>query len=736
MENRAIGASVSTQSVTFQPGGEPAWFDVTVNNDSNQFADFQIEVIAAGSNRTPGFRWYKLSPEVASAQPPGSTTPFRILIQDTPIPGFVGVVNLTIRIYSPQLRTETRLVVRLKIEQGNRPALLNVELPMPRVQVYPQNTVDVPVRVRNLGQRPIDVVLHFLNLDPSWIVKPLQRRVMVDPFGQAETTFQCQPPSANKVLSQDYIYTVEATSRDNLSTKIQGILEVLPIGFVEFNVEQPQKQIIPSNRRWLPNWKTKSATFKLLFKNASNLQQYINLEIQGRNYRKCHFQTIPENANLKIGETTPVLLEVTTKRPWIGWGKTLLFEAKSILSNSSLGSTDPATQILELQVLPIIPLWLQLAVLALIAALLALLLRPPIIAHTDDVRAVRFNGDLTLVVSGARDCTLRSWRVDSNNLTTQGRGSEKAPIACGKPQNPIGLLGVTNAPVYSLRFMPEDSNRVAAGLENGVIQLWDLRTRQKQELNQAGADREPGQVFDMLFTKDSRLLLSGHGSGRILSWTRSSPDSDFAPKYRLITNLEKQLNQSYQIQALALSPDEKTLVAAGSYRSFFVISNWNTKSPSVREQKALDNQGTTKTNYIHSIDFAPGSPNILATSDSFGFIRIWDLSQCLANVASKQPQTQENCAQKVDEWQAGDNVVVRSIAFLNFDKNGGKLVSAGDNGRVMLWYLTPDGKLDKKISAGQKIYENSPGLSAIDLDLKSKVVSGGEDFQVRLHPIK
>ncbi|WP_414588447.1 hypothetical protein [Scytonema sp. PCC 10023] len=746
MGNHLISASVSTQSVTFQPGGEPAWFDVIVNNDSNQFADFQLEILAAGSTNTPGYRWYMLSPEVASAQPPGSTTPFRILIQDTPVPGFVGTVNLTVRIYSPQLRTETRLVVRLKIEQGDTPTLLRVEFPVVRIQVYPQNSVDVPVRVRNLGQRPIDVVLNVLNLDPSWIVKPLQRRVMIDPLGQAETTFQCQPPSANKVLSQDYIYTVEATtSQDNISANAQGILEVLPVGFVEFSVEQPQKQIIPNSRRWLPNWKSKSTTFKLLFKNASNLQQYVNVEVQGRDYRKCHFQVIPENAELNIGETTPVLLKVTTKRPWIGWGKTLFLEAKSILSNPSLGSTDPATQILELQVLPIIPLWLQLVVLALLAAVLALLQRlfiPPVI-HTDNVRVVRFNGDHTLVVSGSDDCTLRRWRVDSNSLESKREErersvSEKTPVACGKLQNPTGLLGVTNVPVYSLRFMPEDSFRVAAGLENGEIQLWDLRTqKQIQKVNLAGANGKKIQVFDLLFTKDSRSLLSGDGSGKILL-REITTDGKFAPNYKLIIDLQKQLNLSYQIQALALSPDnEKILVAAGSYRSFFIISNWNTKSPYVLEQKARDGQDTNEDKYIHSIAFVPGSPNLLATSDSFGFIRIWDLRQCLTNAASKQ-QTQENCAEQVDSWDAGSGVAVRSIAFVNFNRDdGGKLVSGGDDGRVMLWYLTPEGKLDKKISKGKEIDQNSFGFSAIDsADSKSKVVSGGVDHRVRLHSIK
>ena len=75
-------------------------------------------------------------------------------------------------------------------------------------------------------------------------------------------------------------------------------------------------------------------------------------------------------------------------------------------NNLKLGSN--STQSLELEVLPIIPLWLQLAIIALIAALIALLLSlsPP--QHLASVNSVDVAGTSLSVVSGSDDCTLRT----------------------------------------------------------------------------------------------------------------------------------------------------------------------------------------------------------------------------------------------------------------------------------------------------------------------------------------
>ncbi|MHC5722150.1 MAG: hypothetical protein ACYTX0_61580, partial [Nostoc sp.] len=88
----------------------------------------------------------------------------------------------------------------------------------------------------------------------------------------------------------------------------------------------PQQQTIPYKNRWLPNWRSNSASFQLIFKNTSNLQQQLNVILQGRDQHQLTPRISPENADLSLGETTKIILEVKTKRFWVGWSKILQFD--------------------------------------------------------------------------------------------------------------------------------------------------------------------------------------------------------------------------------------------------------------------------------------------------------------------------------------------------------------------------------------------------------------------------
>ena len=720
MEKSVINASLSTQNLTFRPGDTPVAFEVTVNNDSDRFVNFQIEIAAAGETRNTGYRWYRLEPEVAAAKPPGSSTIFQVFIFNTPIAGFVGTVNLMVKIFSPQLAQQSRLVLRLKIERDNRPTHLSVELPVREFQVYPRNSVDIPVRVRNLGQQPTDVVLRFTGVDPSWLVGSAERRLSLDPGGLAEATFQCQPPSVVQAPSQNYPFTIDFTT-----------------------IEKHLK--IPSKSAWLPDWKSDTASFELLFKNASNLNQQINVQVQGRDWRKCSFKKLPEIANLHLGETSKVILDVKTKRPWVGIGKTLLLEAKSELSDQRLGSTDPATQTLEVKTLPIIPLWLQLAAIALLAALLALILQPRDVMHTRSVNSVRFSGIGLSVVSGSDDCTLRLWRIGADSLdpddTVRYAGQ---PVACDQPQQPKGLMAITDDAVQVLRFMPLQNDRAAVGLDNGVIELRDVpsgaKISQLQDLKDPKAKGD--RVFDLAFTSNSLNLFSGYGSGKVRVWSRPAPNSDFLPEPQVIDVQSTLKLSGFQVRALNLSPDAKTLVIAGNFKRF-ILWQWN-PIQSGKQFPGLSVQSLEKLDplvghedYIWGLAFVPNSAEkILATSDSAGFITIWNLNQCqtIKNPNPLEKVNELNCS-PLDRWPAS-KTSVRSLAFSD---DGGLLVSGGDDGRVIVWYLTPEHKLDKtKAAEGKTIYQSSKKINSIDLKTNqgTMIVSGSEDFQVKLHRIK
>ncbi|MBW4599465.1 MAG: hypothetical protein KME29_07580 [Calothrix sp. FI2-JRJ7] len=734
-----ISASLSTQSLTYRPNKPEVSFEVTVNNDSDRFANFQLEIIAAGEIRNPNYRWYRLEPEVAAAQPHGSSTKFQVFIFNTPIPGFVGTVNVSVKIFSPQLGRERRLLLRLEIERDNKPILISVELPIRAFQVYPGNPIDIPVRVRNQGQVASNVLLRFTGIDASWVTNSAERQLTLNVGSQTEVSFRCEPPSVVQAPSLNYPFTVEATSNNSYPANAEGNLEVLPVGFINFSTPQ-NKQRIPSRRPWLPDWKSKTASYELIFKNVSNLYQEINVQIQGRDWRKCTFKKFPEVANLNLAETAKVILDAKTQRPWVGIGKTLLLEAKAELSDQRLGSTDPATQSLELEVLPIIPLWLQLAVLALLAALLALLLRQEV-AHTGFVNSVRISGTGTAVVSASDDCTLRFWRIRSNTLEpdeTVGEASQQQFLACSKPQKGKGLLAITNDKNRVVDFVPVENNRVAVGLDNGAIQLRQVPTGEKTaELQDTEA---PGdRVFDLAFTTNSLKLYSGSGKGKVRLWSRASINEEFQKQPNIdLENLQKLPN--FPIRALALSPDDTILVISGNFNRFLILplnsnqSNTPFKKLSLQKVGNIDARGGAN-DFIFGLAFIPNSrEKILATSDSAGFIVIWDLNKCKITSNSQQQIDDLDCT-RLDRWQVESKNAVRALAF---SEDGSLLVSGGDDGRVITWNLSSEHKIDRtNSSTGKVIYQSSKKINSIDLRSKQGIIiSGSEDFQVLPHRFK
>ncbi|MBD2449745.1 hypothetical protein H6G76_21770 [Nostoc sp. FACHB-152] len=729
MKNRTINASLSTQSVTFKPGGSPVVFGVTVINGSEQFAAFQLEVLAAGASRSSGSQWYRLTPEVAAAKPPGGVTEFKVEIFDAPIPTFIGTINLTVRIFSPQLREERKLLVRLIIQPGKISTLLSLELPVRRFQVYPRNSVEIPVRVRNLSPIQVETVVRCEGVNSSWIIGSTERRLLLEPGGQEEISFQCQPPAMTQAPSDDYPFVVRASSRDSPPISVEGVLEVLPVGYVGFTAT-PQKQTLPNYKKWLPDWKSKTALFELFFKNTSNLYQQVDVQLQGRDRRRCTYQIVPENVDLTIGETTKALLNVTTKRSWVGLAKTLRLEVRTLLADQRLGSTDPSTQTLDLKVLPIVPLWLLLALLALLIALILFLLIPEPIGHTDIVNSVRFSGDAFSVVSGSDDCTIRIWSVDENHLDPKGTAVSPVSAACnGKKPNPQGLLAVVGKPVRTLRFMPKDDDRIAAGLEDGEIQFWNVRTHERENTLRDPNDQTSDRVFALAFTENSLNLFSGHGSGKLRLWKRSGPGTNFESNPQ-VTDLGKDLK--YPIRALALSEDETILVTSGNFKRV-ILMNPNNLEDNQRQLSTPELNGGDG-DYIWSLDFAPSS-HILATSDSDGFISLWDLDKCQTpqtQTTVNNSLTQQQCELR-DRWRAS-NLSVRSIAFT---VDSSKLVSAGDDGRIFIWPLTAEQKLDRtQAPNGQLVYKGSSQINTIDVtkDVQGTIVVSGDDaFRVKLY---
>lgn len=730
-----IEARLSTPSLTFSPSGAPASFEVEVINRSDKFAAFQLEILAAGASHESD--WYHLTPKVSSAKPPSDRTNFRVEIVESPIPHFVGIVNLTVRVSSPQLLEERRLVLRLHLEPGEEPDLQLV-LPCQRFQVYPRNKVDIPVRVQNPKTQPTGVILRLDELDPTWLVGSFERHLMVPAGGQAETIFQCQPPSANQAISKDYSFTIIARGQNSATGKTTGIVEVLPVGFIELDA-QPQQRQLPIKWSWLPNWWSKQATFQLMLNNASNLLQDVDIELQGQDLKHCPIQIQPPRTPLPLGEVTPVLLTAQPRRPWIGLPRQLRFEAKAHLSDPRLGSTDPATKWLILKVFPVVPIWLLLTILSLIGALLSSILNTPV-SHTAAVNAVRFSGTsglVPLVLSGADDCSIRSWSMEQQGTLQPTRsplaeGAEARTCGKFKPKSNQGILALTKQAVRALAFIPADNKKAFAGLESGAIQVWDVNTGKLDYILKDKRDTAGDSVFTLAFTRNSRYLYSGYGSGAVRVW-QSFPGQPFRSQPTQVLAPPDYLRS--EVWALALSADEKTLVSAGQFkRIIFWDLTASKPSPSLLSMPAKSGRGGANADFW-TLAVAPNS-NILAAADSDGYITLWNLNRCQqihATGLSQQQLPKQTCELR-DRWQASQ-AAVRSVKFT---PDGRWLVSAGDDGQIVAWRLTDTQKHDS--SQKEKHLATLPRrVTSLDLTTNSQgtwIVSGAEDFQVRLHHLQ
>ncbi len=742
LASSVIDASLTTQTLTYRPGEPPVSFGVSVTNRSDQFASFQLEILAAGATEQTG--WYHLSPEVSTAKSTGDRTDFQVEILDSPIPDFVGTINLMVRVSSPQLLEERRLVLRLTLEPRLESNPLRVGLPVQHLQVYPLNTIEIPVTIKNVGSQLTEVLLQCTELPPSWLVNGAERRLAIEAQSEATAIFQCQPAGADQVPSQTYPFAITAQTQDGVTLETQGTVDVLPVGFMQFEA-QPQQQRVPAKRPWLLNCKARHATFQLMFQNTSNLLQTVEIEVRGRDANRCQLHTSPEQAVLPLGEITTVDLTVSPRRPWIGLARKMELEVKPWLSDPRLGSCDPATQILLLKVLPIIPLWLLVAFCTLLAAIL---LKPTPITHLAGVNAVQLSGTsgrVPLVISAADDCSIRSWGISGwGNLKPEGtltQGTSTQTCTEEQPRSSEGVLALTQQAIRSLALVPVNNSQVFAGLENGNIQAWDINKGKQLYTLRDPQDQTSDRILDLTFTRNALTLYSSYGSGKIRSWKRSSTDR-FSNQPTIFSLPDR---DAFQIWSLALSPDEKTLASAGQFKRLVL---WDVATSQPRQLVTDSHQNRGENDFYWDATYAPQSP-ILAASDSDGYITLWDLSRCNNLPQAKDPETkdpeaknskakdpapdllpQQNCTQR-SRWQVAETAV-RQIQFTPDQK---WLVSAGDDGQITAWPMTANMTLDST-QKPKRIATLPSRVTSLDLIANDQgvwVASGSEDAHVRFH---
>ncbi|MBE9208006.1 hypothetical protein IQ244_16035 [Nostoc sp. LEGE 06077] len=714
-----VNTKISTQVLNFQPGGLPASFDVTVVNESNQFASFEIEIIAAGSGESLGSNWYKITPSVSAKNPPGDSTKFNVTIINTPVAGFIGKMNLIVRIFSLELRSEDRQILRLIVEAGAGTVPMQVELITEKFPTLPRELIEIKVRVFNPSQLPASVSLKPVGLKPQWFINGDEKLLQVAPGTKIETSFLCQLPIAEELPSQAYPFTIEANYPNGIPSRSQeGIVNVNPVGSINFKCF-PDKRQMPEFRPWLPQPGTNSTTYQLECRNLSNLSQQISIEIKEGEERqpKCFWEVKPEFLELQPGETQNLQLVVKKRRHWFGLIQKLSFKVNATVSDHRINANDE-NQFIRLIIYPILHIWLQIVLGTLLLILLWFLswLNPdsPFFGHSDAVTFVQFNGVGDRAVSASLDQSIIRWNIAGFINPLINQQEEK-------------IKGI-NKSVRIVRYKPIDNDVVAAGLENAEIQLRDVLGSSGNKVI-FSIENKDDRVFGLEFSQDSRFLFSGHGSGAILQWNVNSALLGDSKSLKEPINTKNGKNVNFAISTLTLAgKDKQNLVIAGRYNNLAI---WNYSQDQL--WKVPYNPPGSQNDYIESVDSAEYNPDLLATADTMGQITLWNMKQCLDN-------RKVQC-QIIDQWRDGhESKAVRSVALSRY---GCYLVSGGDDNQVMLWPLSKEGKREPDFINGIKIQNNNwmgwitfwkrRVINSVDIKVvrnKILVISGNNDSTV------
>lgn len=697
--------NIPENNIIFKPNNsDELWvkdkceFKVELINLSNEFASFEIELYPKDLTISPDVKWYSVEPEICSKIQPGDCTDFYIRILKAPIHAYNRTIELEIKVFSVEYEyLSTTKIINLDVKYPDD--YFKIELPIKNITSYPGETIDIPWIIYNFSQNPKDVALTIKLTNPfqgdknysAWVNNEENFKMISVAGGQnKKDKFQLNIPlDTSHAVEGLYTFSIQSQyDRQNFCSD-DGELNILPYGTVKFECPKPI-QSIPSKKM-----QRNTAQYQLIFTNQSNVKQTIVPEVLVADNQEIEWcnrnEVIKSLEEVPLKEPSSTYIKLKRKQHIFGRERRFVLQvvADVLYANNGQASKKiqalPNSQVLQLKVKPVIPFWLQIALLlGLLGSLLYLLhflLQPQKTdGHINSVRFIK-NNNKDIVVSGSSNQTISLWENQIDD----------------KPIEEQRLIFRRGKPIRVIRERPGHDNQIVVALDTGELERWQIQPTSEQLGGKPFA--KPGRAFALDFS-DPNTLFSGHASAVYQwQWKNKNFINDMP--------IKKELKVDFVVSAISVIKEKSLLAVAGQFNQLLL---WDWENNYIYKINYFDD--ITKKNlkikpvfgkndYINSTAF---NNNILATADNQGFITLWDIDKnkitsCLKDLGSKvnnddknnqanneqanNPSCQNSPIIIKKQWIASDNH--ESIRSIQITENAKNLVSVGEDGKIKLW---------------------------------------------------
>ena len=209
--------------------------------------------------------------------------------------------------------------------------------------------------------------------------------------------------------------------------------------------------------------------------------------------------------------------------------------------------------------------------------------------HTDRVYSVCFSPDGSRLASGSYDRTIKLWDPRTGEIIT--------------------TLSGHSGSVFSVCFSP-DGSTLASGSSDQTVKLWDLHTGEVK----ATLTGHKGSIYSVAMSPDGNTLVSGSRDELIRFW-----DVKTGELLRTIAG------HTERVSGVIFSPDGEKLASYGYYDA--KISLWDADTGEYLMGLEPNYEGiTSDSTRINAIAFSPDSKTLIYGSNH-GIIRIWDINK-------------------------------------------------------------------------------------------------------------